>query len=268
MRGLALEGGGAKGAYHIGVVKALLENGCELDGFAGTSIGAINSAMLAQGDFSKATELWAKISMDEVFEAEDRLLIQPPSLKELRADAELPASMRKTLARVIADRGISTNRMKAMLEKYIDEERIRRSRKGFGLVTVSVKERRPYELMLADIPQGQLVDYIMASASFPGFRHERIGGNSFIDGAFYDNCPHRLLRRNGYDEIIVVRTRAPGVFRRVAEGSSISVIEPREDLGEMLRFSPENSAANMQRGYRDGLKFMADSRGERYMETA
>ncbi len=51
MRGLVLEGGGVKGAYHIGVLKALRENGLDkFDGYVGTSIGAINAAMLAAGD--------------------------------------------------------------------------------------------------------------------------------------------------------------------------------------------------------------------------
>ena len=58
MLGLALEGGGAKGAFHIGAVKALLENGYEFDGVVGTSIGAFNGALISQGDFEKAYDLW------------------------------------------------------------------------------------------------------------------------------------------------------------------------------------------------------------------
>ena len=63
MRGLALEGGGAKGAYHIGVMKALTEKSYVFDGFVGTSIGAINAAMLAQSDFDAALDLWMSISI-------------------------------------------------------------------------------------------------------------------------------------------------------------------------------------------------------------
>ncbi|MGN1096989.1 MAG: patatin-like phospholipase family protein [Christensenellales bacterium] len=46
--GLALEGGGAKGAYHVGVVTALYESGYSFDAVVGTSIGALNAAILAQ----------------------------------------------------------------------------------------------------------------------------------------------------------------------------------------------------------------------------
>ena len=50
MLGLALEGGGAKGAYEIGAYRALTELGYHFDVICGVSIGAINAALLAQGD--------------------------------------------------------------------------------------------------------------------------------------------------------------------------------------------------------------------------
>lgn len=54
MKGLALEGGGVKGAYHIGVMTALREMGlADFDGYVGTSIGAINAAMFCAGDWEK-----------------------------------------------------------------------------------------------------------------------------------------------------------------------------------------------------------------------
>jgi NTE family protein len=45
--GLVLSGGGAKGAYQVGVLKALIERGVQVDAIAGTSIGALNGAILA-----------------------------------------------------------------------------------------------------------------------------------------------------------------------------------------------------------------------------
>ena len=58
MLGLALEGGGAKGAYEIGAYRALTELGYHFDVICGVSIGAINAALLAQGDCEKAAEFW------------------------------------------------------------------------------------------------------------------------------------------------------------------------------------------------------------------
>ena len=47
--GLVLSGGGAKGAAHLGVIKALEENNIPIDYVAGTSIGAIVGSLYAMG---------------------------------------------------------------------------------------------------------------------------------------------------------------------------------------------------------------------------
>jgi len=44
--GLALEGGGARGAYQIGAWKALKEAGVKINAVAGTSVGALNGALI------------------------------------------------------------------------------------------------------------------------------------------------------------------------------------------------------------------------------
>ena len=51
--GLALSGGGIRGAAHIGAIKALKENGIDIDSVAGTSAGAIIAALFAMGYTSK-----------------------------------------------------------------------------------------------------------------------------------------------------------------------------------------------------------------------
>ena len=47
--GLVLSGGGAKGLYHIGVIRALEENGIPIDYISGTSMGAIICGLYAVG---------------------------------------------------------------------------------------------------------------------------------------------------------------------------------------------------------------------------
>ena len=48
--GIVLEGGGARGAYQIGVWKALREAGMKIKGVAGTSVGALNGALICMDD--------------------------------------------------------------------------------------------------------------------------------------------------------------------------------------------------------------------------
>ena len=54
--GIVLEGGGARGAYQIGVWKALREAGMKIKGVAGTSVGALNGALICMDDLGKAEE--------------------------------------------------------------------------------------------------------------------------------------------------------------------------------------------------------------------
>ncbi|MEG2720791.1 MAG: patatin-like phospholipase family protein, partial [Oscillospiraceae bacterium] len=61
--GLVLAGGGAKGAYQIGAWKALREMGITFSAITGVSIGAINGALIASGDFDKALELWSNVEV-------------------------------------------------------------------------------------------------------------------------------------------------------------------------------------------------------------
>jgi NTE family protein len=241
MCGLALEGGAARGAYHIGVIRALRENGYDFDGFVGTSVGAINAALFAQGDFDEAAELWSNMSLEQIFTEDFRF--------------DKPSHIIKSVTKAIRNGGADTNKLKALIEKYIDEERLRKTGKDFGLVTMSLKDRKQHRLMLEDIPQGELNDYLMASAGFPGFRGVKIGGNTFADGALCDICPYRLLTERGY-EVIAIRTNCPvGVFRKVTT-ERVSIISPSENLGNPFLFSPENSARCIAIGYNDGMRLV------------
>ncbi len=65
-RAIALCGGGTKGAYELGVWRALRELGIEYHIVTGTSIGAINGALMASGDYDKARELWRTIRLEDV----------------------------------------------------------------------------------------------------------------------------------------------------------------------------------------------------------
>ena len=71
MRALVLSGGGSRGAYEIGAWQALSELGVRLDGVYGTSIGALNAALVAQGDLDDALELWRNIRVSQIMTVRD-----------------------------------------------------------------------------------------------------------------------------------------------------------------------------------------------------
>ena len=59
--GLILDGGGARGAYQIGAWKALVEAGVKVNAVAGTSVGALNGALICMGDVKQAEKIWSEI---------------------------------------------------------------------------------------------------------------------------------------------------------------------------------------------------------------
>ena len=55
---VALEGGGAKGAYQVGVWQALEEAGVKYNAVSGTSVGALNGALMTMRDLPAAIRCW------------------------------------------------------------------------------------------------------------------------------------------------------------------------------------------------------------------
>ena len=67
--GLVFAGGGGKGAYQIGVWRAVRELQLEqhIAVVAGTSVGALNAALFLKGDLAFAEQLWGSISTADTF---------------------------------------------------------------------------------------------------------------------------------------------------------------------------------------------------------
>jgi Patatin-like phospholipase len=65
--GLVLEGGGGKGAYQMGALRAFAERGLCFDCVAGTSVGGLNAALWATGKLAEGENLWFNISQDKIY---------------------------------------------------------------------------------------------------------------------------------------------------------------------------------------------------------
>lgn len=262
MLGLVLEGGGAKGSYEIGACKALKELGVEIDGVVGTSIGAINGAMIVQGDLERAYELWYNITPSDVLEVNDRDFKKLMSMNIRTKD--IPRFAGK-LVKIIRNKGFDTQNIRKLLEANIDEKKIRESNMDYGIVTVSLTDKKPMELFKEDIPEGKITDYIMASAYHPAFKLEKVDGKLFIDGSFHDNLPVKLLYEKGYRNIIAIRLYAIGRVRKVKEKDlEITYIEPSEKLCHTLDFTNRGSRRNLLLGYYDTIKVFKNLKGEKY----
>ena len=88
MVGFALEGGGGKGAYQAGAYIALRKCGIKPKIIAGTSIGSVNAALMAQGDINKLIDLWLNTTTD-IFGINSKLIEKIKSKKISIEDVSL-----------------------------------------------------------------------------------------------------------------------------------------------------------------------------------
>ncbi len=258
---MALEGGGARGAYQIGAWQALLEAGVHIPAVAGTSVGALNGALITMGDAARAAELWSNIHYSEVMDVDDE---QMGDL--LRGDLR-GLDLHKVLEKVgdvIHNRGLDVTPLRNWIREIVDPDVIRSSGIDFYIVTYSVTDQKELELRARDLEDDELYDMLLASAYLPAFRAERMGGKLYADGGVRDVLPLHVLIANGYTSIIAMRLYGPGIMRpvRIPEGTNVYTIAPKEKLGGILEFEAEQSQENLRRGYFDAKRFLYGLKGD------
>lgn len=236
---LVLGGGGSRGAYEIGVWQALKALGIRIDAVYGTSVGAINAAMVAQGDLDLTAELWKELETDMVF--------------DMAPDSK-PTDYVKE---IVVNQGAGTGPLHGLLTKYVDEDKVRNSGIDFGITAVSVPEMEAHYMRLKDIPEGKLVDYVMASASaFPALHSYKIDGKDFIDGGYADVLPADMAIEDGATDVIAVDLSGYGIVKKepLEKAENLIYIKSGEDLGFQFIFDKENTLRIMKLGYLDCLK--------------
>lgn len=266
MYGLVLEGGGSKGSYQVGACRAVVEMGLEVTAVAGTSVGALNGAMFVQKDMEKAYELWYNLSPAAIFNLTPEELENLSRMSQFQGiGKESISSVFRQARKIISNNGLDVKPLVELVKNTLDEDRIRNSPMDFGIVTVDLTGRKAVEVFKEDIPKGQLVDYVIASASFPAFKPAVIDGRTYLDGGFYNNLPIDMVSRKGLKDIIVVRTFGIGVKKIIdTTGLNIINVKPLENLGPVLDFNPEKARKNMKLGYYDTLRVFNNLKGRKY----
>ena len=261
---IALEGGGAKGAYQVGVWRALQEAGIRYNAVSGTSVGALNGAMMAMKDLPMAEKLWKDIRFSQVMNVDDETMkrIMNHSFENF---GQVKEAFR-TIRDVVLSGGFDTEPLRNLVAEHVDEEKLRSSGIEFFLSTYSLSDMKEVDVDARELAPGELQNMLLASAYFPAFKQEKLGGKHYTDGGVYDAIPINALVTRGYKNLIVVRIYGFGIERRVKipEDVTITTIAPRANLGNMLNFSSENSAINMALGYFDAQKVLYGLSGEDY----
>lgn len=253
-----MSGGGGKGAYQFGVWKALRKLNIKFDIVTGTSIGALNGALIVQDDYLPLWYLWEKANFDTIFGY------------KMKNDIDTPLGKKETMKMykngILKDKGMSTERFEKLAHKFISEKKIRNSDIDYGIVTFNLSDFKAYSLPKNKIPKGKLVDYAVASATcFPAFQIKEIDGKKYIDGGYYDNMPINLAIDMGADEIIAVDLRAVGLMQKVKDKNiKVTTITPHNNLGSFLVFDKKISRRNIRYGYNDTMKQFGYLEGKNY----
>jgi NTE family protein len=203
---LVLQGGGALGAYQAGVYQGLVESGVEPDWVIGTSIGAINGALIAGNApaqrLAKLREFWSRIA-------------NRPSFGDIWSPGLLAGALANfsTMANGVAgffkinpqapwglhmpvgvDRAAfyTTEPLKRTLAELIDFEHLsmRKTRLTVGAVNVRTSEMRYFDSR--DMALG--LEHVMASGALPpGFPAVWVDGEPYWDGGLYSNTPVEVV---------------------------------------------------------------------------
>lgn len=263
--GIVLEGGGARGSYQIGAWKALREAGVKIRGIAGASVGALNGALMCMDDLEQAEYIWDNIRYSHVMDVDDAVMenVKRGDLKAINL-SELLSDARKLLK----DRGFDITPLRNLIQEAVDEERIRASDRELFVSAISISDRRPLVIDIKEVPDGEISDMLLASAYFPAFKLEKLGGKLYTDGGGANNVPVDVLAERGYQDIIIIRIYGLGLdterFFTVPEEVSVHHIAPRQSLGGILEFDRRKARRNMKLGYLDGMRMLYGLEGKRY----
>ena len=257
--GLVLEGGGAKGAFQIGVWKALVKAGVRIRGIAGTSVGGLNGALIAAGEVSEAEALWENMTYSQVMDVNDE-----------DADAFLNGrmSLRERLdtgREIIRNRGLDAGPLKELIAKRVKCEKIRAFPGTLSVVSFNVGKGEE-AIDLRTCTNEEIRDYLLATAYLPLFRLEKTREQFMIDGGVTDNIPVDVLLKKGYKDIIVIRLHGIGVIKpvRIPKDVNMIMISPDEDLGGILDFTKESARRNMAIGYCTAMRVLYGLPGKTY----
>ena len=262
MTGLVLAGGGVKGSYQVGAYLAFKRCGIKLDGVVGTSIGSFNAAMIVSGKEAELYEFWKNVDVGALLNFDTKYT---DSVNNQEKFKELIYGIEQ-MTLVIKNKGISNHNLKNVLEEMIDEDKIRKSRMDYGLVTVRAKDYKPLYLFKEDMKKGKIPEYILASCNLPVFKLEKlIDDNYYIDGGFYDNNPINMLLDKGYDKVYSVEVHGIGFSRRIKDKSKVTTISPSKMLGSVLNVDKKKINENIKLGYYDTLKVLKNYDGYNFI---
>lgn len=271
--GIVFSGGGGKGAYAIGVWKALREFGMDqnIQAVAGTSVGSLNGALFVQGDLERAEQLWLDIATDKILQFDFEQLAQ--KLATMAASFAIPGTQAKAiiqLAGMLKGKGwFSQDGLKRLIDESGACSSVARSTMPFYVCALQQSNGQLVLPLLNSVEESNISLWLMASSAIPGvFGPVTIEGENYWDGGvlpgrFSNNTPFQpLIEQEQCTHIInIYLSRSPEVATAQRDYPEIkfwNIIPSQafDGLTAALNFTPENARKLIDLGYEDTVTIL------------
>ncbi|WIF94878.1 patatin-like phospholipase family protein [Caminicella sporogenes] len=255
MRGLFLQGGGAKGAFQAGVVFGLFEKGLDFQILSGTSIGAINSYFIYTNNIDKMREMWVNIdNIDFENDWKDDKVIDNSSLIKILEDLE--GRNDKIEAYFVNYVKITGNNLK---EKIVD---ITKFDKKEGLKFIKYSSLLPGKLD-RNKTLDKIIEEFNSEKLFDEFKKDLEKGvydGYNLDGGIVNNNFLSPFTENKVDKLYIVTFsvdyQIPDYILNKYSREDIIVIKPEVEFmrGDTIRFKKEFCEKIFYEGYKISKK--------------
>lgn len=292
--GVVLSGGGAKGAYEAGFLKALSEFNIQPDAIAGTSIGALNGSLYSANVHTKEVavlvdKIWKDLAKTPALQADKKKVFK--NFVEVVTFFSPLAPVSKIALAVSKgnDKGgiLSDKPIKNILEKFASIDNllsglpfyvgVTKSSGNFidflRIIGMSNNGKTEY-LKIQSLNRDDIYKAILASAALPlAFDAQEINGVHYRDGCLgslnneWGNTPAKpLITEEKCTNLIVCHLNEGSYFNRHDPiFKDVAIIEIRPKNGtfisalDPLRFSVDKIDIWMQQGYEDSKRILSES---------
>lgn len=262
--GIALAGGGARGAYQIGAWKALKEYGVfnRISAFSGASVGSLNAVLFAMGDYDLAVNTWMSLDKDTLFSRDKNLFSR---LRHEKLE--------------FFEKGVyQTQKMEEIMESVLDYDLLKDKDVFVATTYIGDENAHFYDIIKANYQHyfhnNHQVDYynfknidnetrkkvLLASCAIPiVFKPVQIEGKTYYDGGVLDNAPYKPLIEAGCEKIIVIDLYTFSTMRLNREkDAKLFTCFPKRGLRGVLDFRKEYIERRFELGYHDMCKLLDD----------
>lgn len=266
--GLALAGGGARGAYQIGAWKALKEYGLDkqIAAYSGASVGSLNAVLFAMDDYDKAKELWMSLDKDSMFNWEKKIYkrLFKEKLNFFNKGIFSTKKLEKLLWSTVDFNAIADKEVFVATTHLGDENSTFLDLIRTNIKHYFKKDQQVEYVDLRDLDDEETIKTLLASCAIPiVFKPIQVGSETYYDGGVLDNTPYEPLVQAGCDTIIVIDLYTFSLMRINREDrANIHTVFPKKSLRGIMDFSHDKIERRFNLGYDDMKAYIEKHKDE------